>query len=132
MEKDTNNSTQSLQFRRQLDANAEKIIHNLAGIVRNAKITNETESYLQSVNISLHTTNLLEAVESMMRQIQELKLSAILQDMDSLNAETETNSRALQQRAAQAEELINQLSHYWKASMEESINNSSIHHHNNI
>mmetsp|Transcript_38083 Transcript_38083/g.50185 ORF Transcript_38083/g.50185 Transcript_38083/m.50185 type:complete len:122 (+) Transcript_38083:65-430(+) len=113
------------QFRRQLDANIEKMVQNLAGIVRSAKITTETESYQQSVQISIHTINLLQAAESLMRQIQELKLSVILQDLEALNSETDQNIKLIEERSNSKESGVRQLSNDVNAQLESTVNTAS-------
>jgi len=110
------------QFRRQLDANIEKMAQNIAGILRSSKITTETASYQQSLQISSHTTNLLQAAEALMRQIQELKLSIMLQDLEALKAETDKNVANIEQRFDGSEKEIKKLTMDVKDGMETVIN----------
>ncbi|KAG5188901.1 hypothetical protein JKP88DRAFT_233720 [Tribonema minus] len=76
-------------FRRACDRNARSLVENFGALIRLSKISDAQHMTHEGLQIDTASTALVTAGETMLRLIQELKLSILLQDFEAMDDEVD-------------------------------------------
>ncbi|CAM9477215.1 unnamed protein product [Chrysoparadoxa australica] len=100
-------SARERDLRQELNRFCDSLKDSFATLLKAAQITDEQRVELEGFQLNVAATNMGVAAEGLLRLIQELKLSVVLQDSDAMDAEVEGRRSSLM---AMQEELIDQAS----------------------
>lgn len=86
------------EYRQRLDNNVEKLVENFKGLVKTAKIKDKTNTAREAYQNSIYATTLVQASESLLRLVSEMKLSVALGDFEGMNQTVDTTTEDLFKR----------------------------------
>ena len=86
------------EYRQRLDNNVEKLVENFKGLVKTAKIKDSANTTRESFQSSIYATTLVQASESLLKLVSEMKLSLALGDFEGMSQNVDTTSDELLKR----------------------------------
>ncbi|RMX65624.1 hypothetical protein DD238_003445 [Peronospora effusa] len=86
------------EYRQRLDNNVEKLVENFKGLVKTAKIKDPANTTRESFQSSIYATTLVQASESLLKLVSEMKLSLALGDFEGMSQNVDTTSEELLKR----------------------------------
>lgn len=86
------------EYRQRLDNNVEKLVENFKGLVKTARIKDKTNTSREAYQNSIYATTLVQASESLLRLVSELKLSVALGDFEGMNQTVDNTAEDLFKR----------------------------------
>ena len=86
------------EYRQRLDNNVEKLVENFKGLVKTAKIKDSANTTRESFQSSIYATTLVQASESLLKLVSEMKLSLALGDFEGMSQNVDTTSTELLKR----------------------------------
>ncbi|KAI9905591.1 hypothetical protein PsorP6_014220 [Peronosclerospora sorghi] len=98
------------EYRQRLDNNVEKLVENFKGLVKTAKIKDPVNTTRESFQSSIYATTLVQASESLLKLVSEMKLSLALGDFEGMNQNVDTIADELSKRCDDVDAQISHLS----------------------
>uniref|UniRef100_M4BLY4 Mediator of RNA polymerase II transcription subunit 22 n=1 Tax=Hyaloperonospora arabidopsidis (strain Emoy2) TaxID=559515 RepID=M4BLY4_HYAAE len=98
------------EYRQRLDNNVEKLVENFKGLVKTAKIKDFANTTRESYQSSIYATTLVQASESLLKLVSEMKLSLALGDFDGMSQNIDATSTELLKRCDDVDAHISHLS----------------------
>ncbi|KUF95255.1 Ubiquitin fusion degradation protein 1 [Phytophthora nicotianae] len=86
------------EYRQRLDNNVEKLVENFKGLIKTAKIKDPANTTRESFQSSIYATTLVQASESLLKLVSEMKLSLALGDFEGMSQNVDTTSDELLKR----------------------------------
>uniref|UniRef100_K3WL99 Mediator of RNA polymerase II transcription subunit 22 n=1 Tax=Globisporangium ultimum (strain ATCC 200006 / CBS 805.95 / DAOM BR144) TaxID=431595 RepID=K3WL99_GLOUD len=97
------------EYRQRLDNNVEKLVENFKGLVKTAKIKDKTNTAREAYQNSIYATTLVQASESLLRLVSEMKLSLALGDFEGMNQTVDSTTEDLFKRCDDVDAHISHL-----------------------
>ncbi|TYZ64511.1 hypothetical protein PybrP1_010693 [[Pythium] brassicae (nom. inval.)] len=98
------------EYRQRLDNNVEKLVENFKGLVKTVRIKDKTNTSREAYQNSIYATTLVQASESLLRLVSELKLSVALGDFEGMNQTVDNTAEDLFKRCDDVDAHISHLS----------------------
>ncbi|KAG7384794.1 Mediator of RNA polymerase II transcription subunit 22 [Phytophthora boehmeriae] len=98
------------EYRQRLDNNVEKLVENFKGLIKTAKIKDSANTTRESFQSSIYATTLVQASESLLKLVSEMKLSLALGDFDGMSQNVDTTSDDQLKRCDDVDAHISHLS----------------------
>ncbi|GMF13787.1 unnamed protein product [Phytophthora lilii] len=86
------------EYRQRLDNNVEKLVENFKGLIKTAKIKDAANTTRESFQSFIYATTLVQASESLLKLVSEMKLSLALGDFEGMSQNVDTTSDDLLKR----------------------------------
>ncbi|OQR98195.1 hypothetical protein ACHHYP_09050 [Achlya hypogyna] len=86
------------EYRQRLDNNVEKLVENFKGLVTSSKVKDRTQTTRQALQSAVYATTLVQASESLLKLVAELKLSLTLNDFEGINQKVDATCEALKEK----------------------------------
>ncbi|EGZ21435.1 hypothetical protein PHYSODRAFT_497146 [Phytophthora sojae] len=98
------------EYRQRLDNNVEKLVENFKGLIKTAKIKDSANTTRESFQSSIYATTLVQASESLLKLVSEMKLSLALGDFEGMSQNVDSTSDELLKRCDDVDAQISHLS----------------------
>ncbi len=103
-------ASSSMDLSLRLDNNIEKLVENFRGLTSSSRIKDRSQTTRQTLQSSVYATTLVQASETLLKLVAELKLSLTLNDFEGINQQVDATCEALKEKCDDAENSISHLS----------------------
>nr|CCA20836.1 conserved hypothetical protein [Albugo laibachii Nc14] len=96
------------EYRQRLDNNVEKIVENFKEIIRTSQIRDKTNTSREGFQNHIHVTTVVQATESLLKLIAEIKMAVALGDFEGMN---QTIDSRIDEYSKRRDEVNTQIRH---------------------
>ncbi|CEG49707.1 mediator of rna polymerase ii transcription subunit 22 isoform 2 [Plasmopara halstedii] len=98
------------EYRQRLDNSVEKLVENFKGLIKTSKIKDSANTTREAFQSSVYATTFVQASESLLKLVSEMKLSLALGDFEGMSQNVDTTSDELLKRCDDVDAQISHLS----------------------
>jgi mediator of RNA polymerase II transcription subunit 22 len=98
------------EYRQRLDNNVEKLVENFKGMIKTAKIKDKSNTTREGFQSAIYATTLVQASESLLKLVSEMKLSLALGDFEGMNQTVDATMEDLYKRCDDVDANVAHLS----------------------